>query len=139
MKRKLKPKGSNFIIPLIVYPFDIMVSISQSDEAFRAAIVKHLPPDCLLDLEDDPDILRLGNTMQGRTLNLRTGYQTIMRLKDYPHGPRGHAIVAHEIFHAVSFVLWRVGLPLEVMKTDEAYAYLIEYVTGEFYKHLQKA
>lgn len=138
MKRKPKPKESNFIIPLMVYPFDIMVSIAQSDGDFRAAIVKHLPSDCLKDLEDDPAILIMGSTTNGRTLNLQTGFQTIIRLKDYPTGPRGHAIVAHEIFHACTFVLWRVGIELEVMKTDEAYAYLIDYVTSEFYKQLQK-
>lgn len=133
---KRKPKGSNFIIPLVVYPFDIMVSIAQDDATFKAALEKHLPPNCKKDIEDDPDILTMGIPTNGRTLNLQTGYQTIIRLKDYPAGPRGHAIVAHEIFHACTFVLWRVGLPLEVMKTDEAYAYLIDYVTEQFYNNL---
>lgn len=133
---KRKPKGSNFIIPLVVYPFDIMVSIAQDDTTFRTALEKHLPPNCRKDIEDDPDILMMGSTTNGRTLNLQTGFQTVIRLKDYPAGPRGHAIVAHEIFHACTFVLWRVGLPLEVMKTDEAYAYLIDYVTEQFYNNL---
>lgn len=139
MKKKQKVKGSSFIIPLVVYPFDIMVSIAQEDEDFHAFIVDHLPPECLKDLEDDPGILTMGYTTNGRTLNLETGFQTIMRFKDYPAGPRGHAIVAHEIFHACTFILWRVGMNLEVMKTDEAYAYLIDYVTGEFYKQVMKA
>lgn len=135
---KRKPKGSIFVIPLVVYPFDILVSIAQDDATFRSALHKHLLPNCLKDIEVDPGILMMGSTTNGRTLNLETGFQTIIRLKDYPAGPRGHAIVAHEIFHACTFVLWRVGLHLEIMKTDEAYAYLIDYVTGEFYKNLKK-
>lgn len=35
--------------------------------------------------------------------------------------------LAHEVFHAVSFIMHRVGQPLDAHH-DEAYAYLLEYL-----------
>jgi hypothetical protein len=129
-----KNKSINFIIPLVIYPFDILVSVAEPDEVFAKTIVKHLPSSCLRDLEDDNSILRLGETTQGRCVNLPTGHQTIIRIKKYPTSCRDYGILSHEIFHAVSFILWRMDIPLEIGKTDEVYAYLIDYVTTEVYK-----
>jgi hypothetical protein len=43
-------------------------------------------------------------------------------------------LVAHEVFHAVSYILRRKGLPLSD-DTEEAYAYLIQFLTTEILKH----
>lgn len=126
------------IVPLVVYPFNIMFSLGESDEAFQKAIIKNYPPSVLKDLEQDPEILKLGPKTNGHTQNLPTGLETIVRLKNYPKTPIDYGILAHEIFHAVSFVLFRIGIPLEMSKTDEVYAYLIDHVTKEVYLHLNK-
>lgn len=131
-------KGLNFIISLVIYPFDIMVSIGESDVDFEKALRKHMPSNCLKDLEGNDGILILGTSTSGRTINYPTGHQTVIRLKDYPLGERGNGILAHEIFHACSFILWRMGINLEIEKTDEVYAYLIDYVTTECYSKIFK-
>lgn len=135
---KKKSKSYNFIIPLVVYPFDIMVSIGQTDAEFRKSITKDMPPSILKDLEEDQAILSMPITNDGRTVNLPTGHQTIIRIKRSITAPRDYGILAHEIFHAVSFILMRMGINLEIEKTDEVYAYLIDYVTTETIKRLRK-
>jgi len=132
----MKKKSVNFIIPLVVYPFDILISIAEDDASFQKTIRRHLPPDCIKDLEDDPGILKLRPAENARTINFETGYQTVIRFKTYPRTVRDFGIVSHEIFHACSFILWRMGIHLEIQKTDEVYAYLIDYVTTEFYNNV---
>lgn len=134
---KKKSKSYNFIIPLVVYPFDIMVSIGQTDADFRKSITKCMPPSLLKDLEEDPSILSMPLTNDGRTVNLPIGHQTIIRIKRPIVAPRDHGVLAHEIFHAVSFILMRMGINLDIEKTDEIYAYLIDYVMTETFKHLK--
>lgn len=132
----MKSKPLNFVIPLVLFPFDIMVSVSQNDAQFRKSLMGHMPPDCVKDLEDDPKILSLGYSTDGRTINFSTGHQTVIRLKKHPKTAKDHGVVAHEIFHAVSFILWRMGVNLEIEKTDEVFAYAIGYVTEEIYKKI---
>lgn len=117
----MKKKGKNFIIPLVIYPFDILVSINETDDHIREHFKKY-------EIEE-------GNFFEGRittarTLQFETG-QTIIRF--YTWESCTMATVAHEIFHAVTLILDRVGMPFDIEKNDEAYAYLIGYVTQEFY------
>lgn len=132
-----KKHGISFIIDLVVYPFDILVSIEQSDKDFMRDIRKNIPPNCLKEFEKDSSILNLRETTNGRTISLESG-ETIIRLKKWPITPRDSGIVAHEILHAVTFILWRMGIHFEIEKTDEVYAYLIGYITQKFYEKLQK-
>jgi hypothetical protein len=131
-----KAKSLNFVIPLVVYPFDILVSIGQSDDSFRKTLTEHLPPSCLPDLDSDPIILSLGEAIQARTINFSTGHQTVIRMKNFPNSPEGYGILSHEIFHACSYILWRMGINLEIEKTEEVYGYLIQYVTQEIHDKL---
>lgn len=116
--------GKNIIIPLVVYPFDIMVSINQSDKDLSIELIRY-------GIEDISELV-LSETTRGRTVMFE-GNQTVIRLRslDTP-------VLCHEVFHAVTFILSKVGIPLEVMKSDEAYAYLIEYVVGEVLKRGKK-
>ena len=129
-------KGKSFIIPLVIYPFDVMVSIGEDDTTFTRNLLKHLPESCHKDIEEDNSICKLGSVTDGRCVNLPTGHQTIIRIKKYPTSCRDYGILSHEIFHAVSFILWRMGIPLEIEKTDEVYAYAIDYLTTEIYKRI---
>jgi len=61
---------------------------------------------------------------------------TIIRLWNYPTYPEDFGSLAHEIFHAVSFVMYRIGQTLEIRVSDESYAYLIGYLTTQIYKKL---
>ena len=37
----MKSKSKNFIIPLVVYPFDVMVSLGETDEQLKKALSKY--------------------------------------------------------------------------------------------------
>lgn len=103
----------NFIIPWHLYPFDVMVSFKETDKQLFKKIEKIY---CLDD--EEKELLKIkGN---GRTVILAGG-PTVIRLnnKDFP-------IIAHESFHAVSFLMQKIGV-----KDEEAYAYAIQYLTEE--------
>jgi hypothetical protein len=74
-------------------------------------------------------------TSQGRAVIFECG-ATIIRLWNYPTYPEDFGSLAHEIFHAVSFVMYKIGQTLEIRVSDESYAYLIGYLTKEIYKKL---
>ena len=116
----------SFILPLQVYPFDILFSIGQTDAELLVLLSKY-------GLDEYIDEFTLSKTVRGRTVMLPSN-QTVIRLKsNYDIG-----VLCHEVFHAVSFILSKVGIPLEVMKSDEAYAYLIEYVINCFIKEVKR-
>lgn len=130
MKRKLKSKGSNFIIPLVVYPFDVMISIGETNEDIDKRFKKYN-----LTAEDISLATFTSHTVQGRTVMFSSN-QTLIRLRNFPKSPVDYGNLQHEIFHAVTFVMDRIGMVLKVEESDEAYAYLIGYLTREIYKRL---
>lgn len=125
MNKKKKP--INFILPLVIYPFDIMVSLGQSDDELKASLKEW-------GIEWD-EILEMAPTGLGRTAML-DGNQTVLRLTNVPVSVTDYGTLAHEIFHAVAFIMDRVGMVL-CRQSDEAYAYLIGYVTKEIYKRIK--
>lgn len=56
---------------------------------------------------------------------------SIIRIKVKDKIP--HSVIAHEVFHITTFIMERIGMELIVMKSDEAYAYLIGYLTDKIY------
>jgi hypothetical protein len=121
-------KSKNFIIDLVIYPFQIMVSIGQSDKKLKK---------CLKEFGvewSDDFILKTGT--RGRCL-LNEENQTLIRLKELKT-PEDYGTLQHELFHAVTFILERIGMEFDLNKSDEAYAYLIGYITQEVYKRLKK-
>lgn len=125
----MKAKRLNFIIPLIVYPFDVMVSISESDESLFAKLKKKG-----VDITDT-NLHVYSDTQRGRTIMFK-GNQTLIRMYELRNTPEWYGHLSHEIFHAVEFIMERIGMKLTV-DSDEAYAYLIDYITKEIYKQLK--
>lgn len=123
-----KNKSANFIIRYEVYPFDCMFSFGETEEQLRRAFKRKE-----LDLKECERIFN-DSAAVGRTIMLSKG-QTIIRMKSYPTEPYDYAILQHEIFHAVTFLMSRIGMKL-CYKSDEAYAYLIEYITANVYHQL---
>lgn len=121
-------KGVNFIIPLVIYPFDIMVSFGETDKQLNKKL-------SCFDLGETPNE-SWSESQLAYTKNY-VGGQTLMRFKNTPNSIKDYSIISHEVFHAVSMILWRIGMPLEVQKSDEAYAYLIEYITFQMYDRLR--
>lgn len=61
----------------------------------------------------------------------------IIRLKRGPDDAYNKGVLCHEILHAVFHILRTIGMP-HSNKSEEAYAYLNDYITIEFYKEYEK-
>ncbi len=125
-------KAKNFIIPLVVYPFDIMFSIGETDEQLLKVLEQRLPEDAFEVCKEDECLLNFKEMDNGRTVFLNKGGQTIIRLCRTP----SKGTIAHEIFHAVEFLFRKLNMPL-TLENDEAYAYLIGYITEQFYANIK--
>ncbi|MBP7109509.1 MAG: hypothetical protein KBA90_13210 [Chitinophagaceae bacterium] len=120
-----KQKSLNFIIPLVVYPFDVMISFGETDEQLKKVMGKY-------DIEWSENMKVVGQGLFYMTdLN-----QSMIRLKKIPESSEDYGYLHHEIFHAVTYILNRVGMKLVLGKSCEAYSYLVGYITTEIYKKL---
>lgn len=122
----MRRKALNFIVQYKVYPFDVMVSIGETDTDLEKKLVKHVVTD-RIDLTHSP-------TQQGRCI-MFTGNQTLIRLYRYPTTASDYGHLQHEIFHAVTFLFDVIGIKL-CHDSDEAFAYLIDYLTANIYERL---
>lgn len=120
----MKPK--NFIIKNRIYPFDLMISVDESDDI----LFKKLKSGGIEDHE--LTVCEMSNTNRARTIIFQSN-QTLIRFKT----PLRHGIIAHEAFHATAYILERVGMKLEIEVSDEAYAYLLNYIVDEIYKKVK--
>jgi hypothetical protein len=123
-------KKLRFIVPLAVYPFDVLVCFGQTDKEVRKLLDKYSIGEEGIEL-----CMFTSDTVRARTVML-DGNQTIIRMRHIPETCEDYADLQHEIFHAVTFVMHRVGMSLELMASDEAYAYLIGYLTKIIYKKI---
>jgi hypothetical protein len=124
-------KGFHFIIELHVYPFDVMISVNEDDDV----LVNRLLDDN--DREDCEVLTNLHDTVKARTAMLPSN-QTVIRfnIKDGVESMIG--IIAHEVFHAATFILEKIGMKMKLMTSDEAYAYLIQYLMQEVYNGIKQ-
>lgn len=121
----------NFIIPIVVFPFDVMVSFGETDDEITGRLLDYGVS------EDDIELALFSDlTSTGRTAML-SGNQTVMRFRFTPNNdPEDAGIIQHEIFHCASLILDKVGIPLSIGVSDEIYAYLIGYLTTEIMRNL---
>lgn len=122
----------NFIIPLVVYPRDIMVSFGETHDEVNKHLSKYN-----IELDEDERNHFDRSVCLGRTILFPTN-QTLIRMKRIPGTTQEFGTLAHEIFHAASFILGRMGMPLQLEVSDEAYAYLIGYLTEEIYNKIHQ-
>lgn len=99
-----------------------MFSFAQTDDELKGSLKKHK-----IEWEDT-----LKMDCPGMYIRLKRN-QPVIRLRDYPITVTDYGVLQHEIFHAVDQILKYIGITLSD-DSDEAYAYLIEYVTREIYK-----
>lgn len=130
-------RGKSFIVKLVIYPFDILVTVGQEPEDRAKAIDRY----CQIpsSIEELTPIIKLheNRTCFGRCI-MTTCNRIVLALKNYPSEPKDHGVLAHEIFHAATFLMNRIGNEFVVGKCDESYAYLIDYITQEIYKEIHK-
>jgi hypothetical protein len=128
-------KKLNKIIPMGLYPFDLMLSFNESDKEVKKALKKfditpkNTTETTIFDMDKSKNKI-------GRMV-MFIGKQTIIRLNFYPHVNNSFemGLLQHEIFHTVGFMMSEISTPL-VNETHEAYAYLIGYLTEKIYSEL---
>lgn len=118
--------GECFTVSLDIYPSVILVSLGQSDSSFTKA-VKRFNPSRLHELDGIP-------VTRGRCTILSDN-SVVIRLRDYPQKPSDFGCLAHEIFHAAFGLLEIFGVKPS-SDSEEAYAYLIGYITSSIYKQI---
>lgn len=121
----MKKKQKSFIIPWHIFPFDVAVFLGTERKDVLSAIGKRYNLS-----DEEKDLLVMKGT--GRFVILYGG-QSVLWLKDYPD--KGSGILAHEIFHAVYYLLDRIGIKI-TDDSDELVAYMIQYLTNEINKKL---
>jgi hypothetical protein len=125
---------SSFIIPLVIYPFDLLVSIGQSDIQLTKTIEKNYNESFS---EKDLEILQ-GYTALGsaRSLRLSSGL-FILRMKQIPSTADDFGLLHHELFHIVTRFMEMIGSAFDCNTSGENYAYLIQYLTTTIYKKIR--
>lgn len=116
-----------FIVDCQVYPFQILVYFGEHKKPLYKELKKCLPKETV-------DTLKTLNFKVGKSVMFSSG-QTLLWLKETPNSISALATLNHEIFHCVCFILERAGITYSD-KSDEAFAYLIEYLTNQIYGKL---
>ena len=121
----------NFVLKMDLYGFDVMVSVDESDKVLVEKLMSHGNTS-----EDCHELLNMPTTTRGRCVMLITNH-TVIRLKILPDKYELMGVVAHEVFHATTFIMDKIGMKLKINVSDEAYAYMIGFLTKSIYKKLK--
>ena len=122
----------NKLIQNEIYPFQVLVSIGESDQEFLNLLEIHE----ISDVSNDVVTLEKYEPGEGRT-ELINNCQIIIRLNFNPSSPEDLSIVPHEVLHAVGFICNELNIPFND-DTEEVYAYLLEFYTKEIFKLIEK-
>lgn len=114
-----------FIVDWQVYPFSVIVALGVTKNELLNYARKYLTP-------TDTEYIERERFDSGKTV-FSTMDLTILWLEEYPE--IGSPILAHEVFHAVTFLMEEIGMPLN-RQNNEAYAYAIEYLTKQINNNL---
>jgi len=126
-----KSKPLNFIIPCVIFPFDIMFSINEPDERLEISLMRYG-----LDASATLKELETSSNSLGRTIRTDND-QVVVRMKKFDKSPKQLGALSHEIFHAATFVLESAGVDFRMDYSDEAYAYLIGYITQSVFEKMK--
>lgn len=124
-----KKKSQHFVIPLHVYPFEIIFSMNESDEVLFKKLEKHGHF-----TEEDLENIKLRGA--GRCIAMSGLNLAIIRIEAFPQKYYTAGTISHEVLHAVIYILNACGLKLERGVSDEAFTYLMGYITSEIYKKI---
>lgn len=116
-----KEKINHFIVEIELYSTDLLVVIGDVDGAIKWLENKNVS-------DDDIEFVKSSCVpwSQGTT-GLLSNNAFFIRLLHPPTTPEYKAILVHEVFHAASMLLRNRGMSL-VKESEEAYAYLIEFI-----------
>lgn len=111
------------VISIDIYNIDILFVVSSKEE-LKQVIRKHLDKK---EAEDAYNVMirNIGDNTLGRSASLNSG-QIVLWVKNADD----KGTIAHEIFHIACYIMERSGISL-CHESDEAYAYLIGYITNK--------
>lgn len=121
----------HFIINCQVYPFDVMFSIAQTDDELFQVLKEYN-----LVNELDGSCKWKSPKQLGYCIQFVSG-QTLVRLRTTPVTPQDYGALAHEILHAAQFILDTVGVKFHLDYSDEAYTYLVQFITEKFHEKVK--
>lgn len=122
----------NFIISFEIYPFDLMVSIGQTDEELTAALAEHGVTAHV------PALIGYGINCPAKYAFWNKESTFLLRIHELPTTSKMFGALAHEICHIVSWALETLGFKLKCSSSGEAYAYLTGWITEKIYKQLNE-
>lgn len=133
MTSKTKTKF-NFTIEIPIYKQDLAFVFCKGSKG----IVKYL--DGYLTEEDKKFIMDqdYNTTIKGKFLSGGTSNLKIIWMPKAPETHAEYGYLAHEIFHAVSYIAYYVGIGF-CDESEEAIAYLIGYITEKALENIEKA
>lgn len=116
----------NFVVNIALYRQDVMFSFAQTDKELKKA----------LGMDGDEQAMRhLDIEGKNGKCVMLSGGAVVVRMVKIPRTNFDWSILAHELFHATDMILDRKGMRL-TDSSDEAYAYLMEYLTFHSYSRL---
>ena len=117
-----------FVLRAYPYPFDILISFAQTEQQFKEELDSR-------EFQSDGNHT-LTSSHRG-TFYINDINQSYIRMPVIPKTPENFGELAHEIFHAVTYIMDRIGAKMKLKTSDESYAYLIQYITAEIYRKCQ--
>ena len=136
--KKEKTTSYKFAISLTMFPFEIYFSIGENDKKFKKGIKKYLYKEDYKSLKKvDEEVFTFSSCINGRcTHNFKTGH-TIVRIREYKT-TKDIGTLAHEIKHAIDYIIWEnIGIKPKLSNV-EVFAYAIGYVTERVYEQIYK-
>ena len=131
--KKEKTKSYNFICSLDLFPFDVYFSIGETNNKFNEGIKKYLFKEDYASIRKNNDgLFILGKCTNGRCVHNFNTNHTIIRLKKYGTNI-DQGVLAHEIKHAIDFILWEnLGIKPK-LNNVELFAYATGYLTQQMF------
>ena len=133
MSKKTQYPTVNFIFPMYVYPFDLMVSIGQNDEEITGSLKK-------AGVTKDVEMCHYGDNGAARYTIWPGGRNLcLIRLKFLPRSSHDYGMLSHEILHVVISAIRLIGGKIsDCGSSDEMYTYLMSYITEQILKRINK-
>lgn len=121
-----------FVIPLVIYPYKVIVSYGQTDKEIRNS---------LLELNVDEKSIKDVTSYHISTYNGICTYpdsklQIIIRIQKGMDKITEFGTIVHEVTHATFFMFKDLGAKLS-SSSDEFYCYMNQYLVMEIMKSLQ--
>jgi len=125
MKKKIF--SGNFIVRCGVYPFDVMFSVGEGDDELNNVLVKY-------GLDGEMELCRYSSDRSWGNCCMFDSGAIMVRLRGVPVDGFGYGVLAHEIYHAGMYLMDRIGIKIELGVSDEALAYVIQYLHEKFWE-----